>query len=199
MGRIAGVSAEETRTRLLDAAATVFARRGYEGASISEICSEAGLSSGSIYAHYGSKAVLFGTVLAAHGRKEFDRLLTGAAWDGDIADLFEALGRDLDRRAKAPSSLLVEGIVAAKRDPEVAAILRGAFADRARRLADLVRAGQGSGTIDPGADPDALARLCLMLAFGSLLSAALKPEPVDHEAWGAVIGRVVDGFRTGKS
>jgi AcrR family transcriptional regulator len=52
MGRKAGVTVEQTRTDLLAAAARVFARKGYDGASIADICAEAGLSTGPVYAHY---------------------------------------------------------------------------------------------------------------------------------------------------
>ena len=59
MGRIAGVTTEEIERRLIGAAALVFARRGYDGAGIAEITSEAGLSSGAVYSRFGSKAELF--------------------------------------------------------------------------------------------------------------------------------------------
>lgn len=197
MGRRAGVTADETRSQLLEAAAGVFARHGYERASIAEICSEAGLSSGAIYGHYGSKAKLFGAVLDAHGAREVDRLLgSGELDDVDVAGLFAALGARLDRRERAGTSLLVEAIVAAKRDPEVAAMLAAAFAAREGFLGDLVRRGQRDGAIDPSVAPDAIARFSLMLALGSLLVSALGLPPNDHDDWSALIGRLVDGFRT---
>jgi AcrR family transcriptional regulator len=46
---------DETRTRLLDAAATVFAERGIDGASVDAIAEAAGRTSGALYAHFGSK------------------------------------------------------------------------------------------------------------------------------------------------
>jgi AcrR family transcriptional regulator len=52
------VSAEETRRRLLETAADVFAQLGYEGTTIAKIMSESGLSSGAIYGYYASKAEL---------------------------------------------------------------------------------------------------------------------------------------------
>jgi AcrR family transcriptional regulator len=46
---------DETRSRLLAAAATVFAERGVEGASVDAIAEAAGRTSGALYAHFGSK------------------------------------------------------------------------------------------------------------------------------------------------
>jgi AcrR family transcriptional regulator len=48
-----------TRRRLLDAAARVFARRGFAAASVEEIAQEAGLSTGAIYWHFEGKDDLF--------------------------------------------------------------------------------------------------------------------------------------------
>lgn len=48
-----------TRERLLEAAAAVFARRGFAAASVHEIAREAGLSTGAIYWHFGGKDDLF--------------------------------------------------------------------------------------------------------------------------------------------
>src|SRR5581483_4024154 len=107
MGRIAGVKPEETRERLLDAAARVFELKGYDGATVSLIAQEAGVTSGAIYAHYGSKADL----LAA-------------------ATVLATLGKRLASRDPHESALLVEALLAARRDPELADILGTAIAGR---------------------------------------------------------------------
>ncbi len=44
-----------TRARLLEAAAQVYARRGFAGATLEEVASEAGFTKGAVYAHFGSK------------------------------------------------------------------------------------------------------------------------------------------------
>ena len=50
---------EETRGELIDAAAKVFARRGFHGASLDQIAAEAGYSTGAIYWHFSGKDDLF--------------------------------------------------------------------------------------------------------------------------------------------
>jgi len=48
-----------TRAQLLGAAATVFAERGFTGASLDHISERAGLTKGALYHHFGSKEGLF--------------------------------------------------------------------------------------------------------------------------------------------
>jgi AcrR family transcriptional regulator len=44
-----------TRARLLDAAARVYAERGFAGATLDDVAKEAGLTKGAVYGHFGSK------------------------------------------------------------------------------------------------------------------------------------------------
>src|SRR5918996_342747 len=62
---------ELTRERLLDAAARVFARRGYGQASVEEIAAEAGFTTGAVYSNFSGKEELF---LALADKKIEDRV-----------------------------------------------------------------------------------------------------------------------------
>ena len=57
---------ERTRSRLVDAAARVIARRGLGGSSVEEISEEAGFSSGAFYANFSSKDEVFAQALEWH-------------------------------------------------------------------------------------------------------------------------------------
>src|SRR5689334_16807299 len=52
-------SRAHTRERVLTAARTVFASRGFHGASVEEIASEAGFSTGALYSNFDGKEDLF--------------------------------------------------------------------------------------------------------------------------------------------
>jgi AcrR family transcriptional regulator len=54
---------EERRIRILAAATRVFARKGYDGASMSEIATAAGITKPVLYDHFTSKDALFDTLL----------------------------------------------------------------------------------------------------------------------------------------
>lgn len=56
---------DEVRDRILAAALSVFAERGFPGASIAEIARRAGVSTGNVYRYYESKESLFDEVVPA--------------------------------------------------------------------------------------------------------------------------------------
>jgi AcrR family transcriptional regulator len=192
MGRVAGVTAAETRERLLSAAADVFGERGYDGTRVADIAALAGVSNGALYAHFGSKAELLAGALHAHGRRVLAEALA-ADPDRSATDVLLEIGRWLPRRRDARGYLVVEALVAARRDDALAGPMREYVGERAGRIADLVRAAQADGELDPVLSPDALAHFCLLLAMGSAL---VTPDlhAVEEQEWAALLARVVAGL-----
>ena len=141
MGRIAGVTAAETRERLLRAAADVFAERGYDGTRVADIAAAAGVSNGALYAHFASKADLLVAALRAHGRNLLADMFA-AGPDRPVMELLLAVGRWLPRRRDARGYLIVEALVAARRDEDVARPMHEYVGERADWLAGLMRLAQ---------------------------------------------------------
>ncbi len=189
MGRIAGVTAAETRERLLRAAADVFADQGFDGTRVAGIAAAAGVSNGALYAHFASKADLLVDALRTHGRGLLADVFA-AEPDAPITDLLVLIGRRLARRRDARGYLTVEALVAARRDEDVARPMRDYVGERADWLAGLMRAAQAGGELDPALSPDALAHFCLLLAMGSAL---ITPDlhAVSEDEWAALLTRVV--------
>ena len=188
MGRIAGVTATETRERLLRAAADVFARRGYDGTRVADIAATAEVSGGALYAHFGSKAELLVAALRAHGPRLLAEVL--AADPGrPITDLLLLVGQRLPRRRDARGYLIVEALVAARRDEDVARPMRDYVGERGDWLAELVRIAQADGELDLSVSPNALAHFCLLMAMGSAL---ITPDlhAVGDEEWAVLLTRV---------
>jgi AcrR family transcriptional regulator len=70
-----------TRSRLLEAAESVFAEKGYDGAKISDIAEEAGCSVGAVYFRFKDKNALFSAIAESFiedARKGLSALLSGA-------------------------------------------------------------------------------------------------------------------------
>lgn len=193
MARKVGMDAEKTKARLLRAAAKVFARRGYAGASIAEITSEAGFTSGAVYAHYAGKAELFVATLKAYAERDLDQLISR---DGsDFLDALTSVGSTFDRREQTEESLLISAITAAHSDPEVAALLTQQAFEREQLIVSLIREAQAGGVLADDVSAAAVSRLALMISLGSLVTGALGLEAVDHSEWSDIIARLVGAFR----
>jgi len=194
MGRKAGVSAEETKEHLLRSAARVFALRGYVGATISDISTEAKLSTGSIYAHYDGKASLFLAVLEAHGRSELGRHLQEEG-TVDIAQFLIYAGSHLDDRPVAERTLLIEAIMAAKHDSDVRAALSNWFAEQQKLMSFSLRTAQKSGLLRPDFSPAAAARFAAAVSLGSLLLDVLDMPSPSKKDWADTVRHAVGAFQ----
>jgi AcrR family transcriptional regulator len=189
MGRVAGVTATETRERLLRAAADAFAAQGYDGTRVADIAASAGVSNGALYAHFGSKAELLVGALRAHGRRHLADM-----FDADpgrpVTEMLLAIGRRLGRQPDAGGYLLVEALVAARRDEDVARPMRDDMGERAEWLVQLIRGAQTSGELDQDVSAEALAHFCLMLTMGSAL---VTPDShaVDEGEWARLLARLI--------
>lgn len=192
MGRIAGVAAEQTRERLLRAAADAFAERGYDGTRVADIAAAAGVSNGALYAHFASKADLLAAALRAHGRRTLDEMFA-ADPSQSVTELLLTIGRGLVDCPDTAGSLIVEGLVAARRDEDVAGPMRDYLGERADYLSGLMQVAQASGELATDLSPNALAHFCLLLAMGGAL---VTPDlhAVDSAEWAALLARVVAGL-----
>lgn len=189
MGRIAGVTAGEVRERLLNAAAEVFAERGYDGARVADIAKAAGVSNAALYAHFPSKAQLLVEALRSRG----PHLLSDVVRADPDRPLTEALlvaGSRLPRRRDPGVYLVVEALVAARRHPELARLMRTHLGERSRWLANLVRASQQAEDLDASVSPEAMALFCLLLAMGSALI-PIEMHSVDEQEWDELLRRMV--------
>ncbi len=106
-----------------------------------------------------------------------------------VVDLLLTVGRLLPRRRDARGYLIIEALVAARRDKDVARPMQEYIAERAGWLAGLLRLAQAGDELDPALSPDALAHFCLLLAMGSAL---VPPDlhAVGEQEWAALLTRV---------
>ena len=182
VGRIAGVTAEDTRARLVAAAAETFATRGYEGTRVADIATAAGVSNGALYSHFSSKAELLAEAVRDHASHQLAALFLDDP-DRSLPDLLVTLGSSLADRGPGRGGLVVEALVAARRDPEVAQVVAEHLGRRDEWITELVRAGQDDGSFASTLAPEVVSRFCLMLLLGSLLVPAASLPPVPADDW----------------
>ena len=147
--------------QILDAAFQVFGSRGLHQATLEEVASRAGISKGTIYLYFPSKAALFTAMLKARVNDFMPAV--EAPRDSSASpmpDRLATLGRHLYRFFRSPAYLAIyRTMVSEALDfPEAAALLyREGILPANRRLAEVIRRAIASGECRP-VDPLVAAR-----------------------------------------
>jgi len=189
-------ASDATRDRLLDAAAAVFAEKGYDRAGVQEIARRAGLTTGAIYGRFTGKADLLQAAIEAHTTDELDELFAQRRFEGHASDILRTVGshlvtNDCPDGDHAEGALLLEAFVAARRDPEVRSQLGRLIEDRASFLGELVEEAKVDGSIDPDLDTKSLVFFCHAVGLGFLLYDAISMSLPDAAPWEQLINRLV--------
>ncbi len=88
---IAPIVDDPTRDRLIEAAAAVFAEKGYDGAGVQEIAKRAGFTTGAIYGRFRGKAELLLAAIEARTHSELEQLFAEHRFEGRVADVLTTL------------------------------------------------------------------------------------------------------------
>jgi AcrR family transcriptional regulator len=179
---------EETRAELVDAAARVFARRGFHGASLDQIAREAGYSTGAIYWHFDGKDDLFLAVYEAYATarvREWGEVHDRA--EGDLAQRARGYADQwMERLRRDPEFLVLslEFLVHAWRNPP----LREAFGHRAAfgrlALGRLLEEQADARGLDLPMPAESLATVLRELGSGLGLAKLVDPDAVPDELFG---------------
>ncbi|MGH9040067.1 MAG: TetR/AcrR family transcriptional regulator [Acidimicrobiia bacterium] len=112
-------SQEITRGRIVEAAASIFARRGYRAATVAQIAEEAGFTVGAVYSNFAGKEDLFLAVADERLGEQLEdvaRVLAAAPTLEDVAHALGTFGRDYLRANPDWFPLFVEAWAFARRD-----------------------------------------------------------------------------------
>lgn len=91
-------AAEETKEKIVNAAVRVFAEKGFTGASLSDIATEAGVTRGAIYWHFKNKEALFEELLQRIDSYHVHLVESSRTEDGPLRDRLRKVLRQLLRR-----------------------------------------------------------------------------------------------------
>lgn len=151
-----GTQRDSTREALIAAGRALFARHGYDGASVRAITARAGANLGAITYHFGSKRALYDEVVRRCLEPLAERVLALAYGGGAPPDRIEAVVRAFVEYLHANPDmprLMLQELVLGQGPPRAA----GPTIARAHAaLAALVSEGQADGSIRAG-DPALLA------------------------------------------
>ncbi len=171
----------QTRARLLDAAAQVFARRGFEVASLDEVAAAAGYTKGAVYSNFASKTDLLIALLERRIESQsatYTRRFEGQTIESVARELLEPASR-IDDAEKQFLMLFAEFWLHAMRDERTRLLMAEQY-ERARTFVTglLVASGYGKAGRPSILEPRDMAILIEALGTGMALQAAIDPEHV---------------------
>ncbi len=195
----------DTRGRILSAAARVFARNGYDGATLDQVAATAGLTKGAVYWHFASKSDLFLALLEENTRQQSSDLPAALQEFSRIADPVERLTAILtDQFATCLEDqdwprLYLE-FSASSRDPQVRERLHELHRSFHAIVSDVIRQAQVEGSLAPDLDPYAVAVMFSSLLRGLSLTWLVSAEHLDAEDLIPKLARILwQGLGTSRS
>ncbi|GAA2607311.1 MULTISPECIES: helix-turn-helix domain-containing protein [Streptomyces] len=174
------------RRHIINAAAELFAAKGFERTTTAEICKAAGMSAGNLFHYFPNKRAIFHAVFEGDehdGTTKAERLAAARTADDPWTALLDTVDL-LAAPATEPlvPALVMEAMVQAYRDPELEALLSRDNEEEQSTIITLLHNAAAAGQIDPALDPDGTAAWVMALIAALYTSAATDPSfsPADQ-------------------
>lgn len=191
---------EQTRERIIAAAAPIFNQHGYEGTSMQDLMTATGLEKGGLYRHFSSKEEL--AAEAFHFSADQVRKVRIGDLDhipGALPKLRHVVERFVEAPSPIPGGCPLMNTAIDSDDGNTT--LRDLAAQALRRwrdgLARIAAEGVETGEIRPGTDPKRVANVVISTLEGALMlsriegsRAPLADARVTLEDWLDALGRV---------
>lgn len=195
-------SRENTRARLLDAAAQVFAEVGLDGASVEAICERAGFTRGAFYSNFESKDELFLALASsvaeqrlASARARIDEFMAAGVLASETDPLTlvqKILDSSLDDRLGV--LMMSEIRIHALRDKTFRAAYLQQDRDMMTSIEDIIQRIVDTGLFALRIDVPSAARMLMVQWEGCMARAALDGLDGErlHRAGAAALSQLVD-------
>jgi AcrR family transcriptional regulator len=183
-------SRANTRERLLAAARSVFARGGFHGASVEEIASEAGFSTGALYSNFEGKEDLFLVLMEREIDEHAQEIAAAVRERASVSERAAGGARQwMTMIEREPEALLLfmefwaYGVRDARVRPKVAA----RFAQMRQVLTGLIADGVRDFDLELTIPAEQLAVAIDALADGIARQKLADPDAVPDELMGTVL------------
>jgi AcrR family transcriptional regulator len=184
---------QQTREYLLQAAAEVFAKRGFHAATLDEVAAAAGFTKGAVYSNFKNKDDLFLALLEDSYGREIEALQATLAHsdvppEARIGDFVALIGGELDR---APAgTLYLEFYLYALRNPVARARMNELEQEDIRAIAEILESERHKRGIVDVEPAERTARIIVALFRGIFMMRTANPEVAGRELIEAAIAFV---------
>lgn len=179
-----------TRAQLIDAAAKVFARRGFAAASLDEVAEEAGLTKGAVYSNFASKEELFQAVIDDRLNEPMlqlaDVIETSSGTSEEHAMAGARMFVDIVQKEREVFLLAFEFNIHVARHPELAPDATARYRKQIAAVADVISEHSKRSGIEPPLPPEQMAIAAEALSQGMALQQIADPDSVPGDLLGKV-------------
>jgi len=172
---------EETRAKILESSIKLFSNKGFNAASVDEICAEAGVSKGAFYHHFESKQALFLALLdgwlkiidnAIEASKDKTAPETFMQMTEAFPYIFATAGEGLP--------MFLEFWLQASRDKKIWEASVAPYRRYHKYFTSLIKKGVDEGSFVE-LDPELTSRMIISTAMGLLLQSLMDPKGAKWE------------------
>lgn len=172
---------EETRAKIISSAIKLFSTRGFNTASVDDICKDAEISKGAFYHHFESKQALFLALL--DGWLETIDTAIEAAKDKTVPETFLQMTEAFPyifATAGEGLPMFLEFWLQASRDEKIWQASIKPYRRYHKHFTALIKKGVDEGSF-VNVDPELTARMIVSMAMGLLLQSLLDPKGAKWE------------------
>ena len=172
---------EETQAKIIESAIKLFSARGFNAASVDDICKDAGISKGAFYHHFETKQALFLALLdgwlqtidtAIEASKDMTVPETFMQMSEAFPYIFETAGEGLP--------MFLEFWLQASRDKKIWEASIAPYRRYHKYFTTLIKKGVDEGSFVE-VDPELTSRMIVSTAMGLLLQSLLDPKGAKWE------------------
>jgi len=184
--------------RFLDAALELFSEKGYEAASVREICERAGITRPTLYYFFKSKEGIYRALIEDAAAEFHGQIARGLETEHTLEGQYKRIARTLfgDARERAPRWRFMFSLVwATPRMPVVDQVFHSSYCHALQLLGRAMEAAVARKEIGPGRTDVRL--LVFMGSLGEALSGFLitgRPELTDELA-DSLVDTIVHGWK----
>ncbi|MEM1371612.1 MAG: TetR/AcrR family transcriptional regulator [Pseudomonadota bacterium] len=152
---------------ILDAAEACFVRTGFHKTSMQDICAQADLSAGALYAHFNSKEDLILGIVERETEAFLQRLTTASGATTDLVSALNELARHyVISEPREKNRLFIEIGTEASRNPAIASVFMRLNQAVKQSIAERIEAAIQAGHIEPDLPPEGVADAVCLLGDG---------------------------------
>lgn len=166
---MARMRADERRRQLLEAAAEVFASRGYRGATTAELARAAGITEPILYRHFDNKLDLFITLVDVVGDEViagWNKSLNGTDDPHERLRVLLASNPATHERGRRVYRVIFQAMTEVEAEPSIAAGLRRHLTKLHGFVREELATLQSAGVVRQDEPPEAIAWLLVDAAIG---------------------------------